>query len=292
MLSFEGVATYSPDMRQFSFELPGSDGLPIRGDLHLPELRDGGPCGVVVAVHGFKGFRRWGFWPELASRFTDGGLAFLGYDASHNGVGPGGLEFDQPELFERNTFGRELHDLSAVIDALGHGVLPGSEAVDPARLALLGHSRGGGVVIVHAAGDPRVRCVVALAPTASLRRFREEDVDEGIERGFLPVVNTRTGQVLHVGRDALLEIRDRDDLADFTVHAARLAVPLLVAHGTTDPAVQWDDGRRLAAAAPLGRFERIDGADHVLGCRHPWAGSTLYFDRFAGLALEFVRAAV
>jgi alpha-beta hydrolase superfamily lysophospholipase len=247
---------------------------------------------VVVAVHGFKGFRHWGFWPILADAFTAAGLAFVRYDASHNGVGPGGLEFDEEQLFERNTFGRELDDLRAVLHALGRRELPGGEAVDPARLALLGHSRGGGLVIVHAADDSRVRAVVALAPTASIRRFRDEDVEQGLERGFLPVVNTRTGQVLRVGRAALREIRERDDLADFTTHAGRLTAPLLVAHGTADPAVAWDDGRRLAAAAPHGRFEPFEGADHVLGCRHPWAGSNEHFDRFVGAAVDFVRGVV
>jgi len=244
------------------------------------------PC--VVAVHGFKGFRRWGFWPAMADRFTAAGLGFVGFDMSHNGVGPAGLQFDQEDLFERNTFGRELHDLSQVLLALRAQAVPGSDEIDPTRVCLLGHSRGGGGVIVTAANDPALRCVVALAPIASNRRIPAAQVTAGLQRGFHPIVNSRTGQILRMGRDALEEIRDRDDLADFTDHAGRLSMPLLVAHGTADPAVSMEDGRRLAAAAPRGRFLPIQGADHVLGCRHPWAGSNPDFDHFLDEAVAFV----
>lgn len=274
-------------MRSFSYELPGSDARPLRGEVHLPDAP--GPRPIVVLVHGFKGFRRWGFWPAMAERFTRDGLACVGFDLSHNGVGPGGLEFDEPELFERNTFARELFDLQQVLAAVRERRLPHADELLPDRLALLGHSRGGGLVVVTAADDPAIRAVVALAPIASNRRLAPDDVESGLARGFHPVVNTRTGQVLHLGRDALLEIQGRDDLADFTVHAARLAAPLLVVHGTADPAVSVDDGRRLAAAAPVGEFVGCKGADHVLGCRHPWAGSTPHFERFLDRASAFLR---
>lgn len=269
------------------FELPGSGGAPIRGEVRVST--DGGPLPVVVGVHGFKGFRRWGFWPTIAETLSEAGFAVVTFDLSHNGVGAGGLEFDEPERFEANTWTREEEDLRAVLDAVRGGRLPESERMDTRRLGLVGHSRGGGLVVRHAADDPGVGATVALAPIASMLRFTPDQLAEGRERGFIPIVNSRTGQVLRFGRDAIDELDRRTDLHDLaTSYAARLATPLLVCHGTADPAVDPDDGRRLAAAAADARFVPFEGADHVLGCRHPWAGSNPDFDRFLELTTEFL----
>ena len=264
------------------FEIAGSGGLPVRGDVHVPAGR--GPHPVVVGVHGFKGFRRWGFWPYIAAGLAERGIACVRYDASHNGVGAGGLDFDEPHLFERNTWGREEHDLDAVLRAVRRAALPGLEDVDAARLGLIGHSRGGGLVVVRTAADPAVRAAVVLAPVATTLRFAAEVLERARRAGFAPIVNTRTGEILRFGQDALDELDARTDLHDIAArHAARISVPLLVAHGTLDAAVAPDEGRRIAAAA-RGRFEAFAGADHVLGCRHPWQGPTPDFGRFLDLA--------
>lgn len=273
-------------MQVHDFTLGGSDDRPIRGALHLPGDATGVP--VIVCVHGFKGFRRWGFWPAITVALVAAGFGVVTFDMSHNGVGAGGLDFDEEELFERNTWAFEEQDLATVLGALRSRSLDGADAADPERIALLGHSRGGGLVVRHAADDPGVRATVALAPIASMLRFDEPTLAEGRRSGFIPIVNSRTGQVLRFGREAIEEVVAREDLHDLaTAYAARLTTPLLVVHGEADPAVTPDDGRRLADAAPGGRFVGFEGADHVLGCRHPWAGSNPDFDRFLDLATDF-----
>ena len=44
------------------FTIESSEGLPIRGDLEST----GGARALVVIVHGFKGFKDWGFFPWVA----------------------------------------------------------------------------------------------------------------------------------------------------------------------------------------------------------------------------------
>jgi len=266
----------------------GSSGRPIRGDAWLPD-HVAGPAPVVVGIHGFKGFRRWGFWPAVGASLNAAGFVFVGFDMSHNGVGAGGLEFDEEALFEANTWAREEEDLGRVLDALRGGGLPGAHRIDASRLALLGHSRGGGLAVVRAAQDAAVRAVVALAPIATIRRFDEETLVRGRAAGFIPIVNTRTGQTLRLGAAAIAEIDARTDLHDVAAtYASRLAAPLLVVHGEADTSVPDSEGRALVAAAPRGRYVGIAGADHVLGCRHPWAGTTPAFETFLGETRAFL----
>jgi pimeloyl-ACP methyl ester carboxylesterase len=279
-------------MSVHTFELAGSGGAPIRGDVWLPDhVRAAAPA--VVGIHGFKGFRRWGFWPAIAASMNEAGFAFVGFDMSHNGVGAGGLDLDEPERFEANTWAREEEDLGRVLSALRGGALPEPRRVDASRVALLGHSRGGGLAVVRAASDADVRAVVALAPIATVLRFDPSVLESARRDGFIPIVNTRTGQVLRLGAGAIAEIDGRTDLHDIAAsYASRLGPPLLVVHGEADTSVPAEEGRALAAAAPRGRYLGIEGADHVLGCRHPWTGTTPAFDEFLAAARAFLAAAL
>ncbi len=273
------------------FEIAGSGGLPIRGDVHVPD--GAGPHPVVVGVHGFKGFRNWGFWPSIAAGIADAGIACVRFDMSHNGVGAGGLDFDEEELFERNTWAREEEDLGLVLAAVRARTLPGMQEIDAARLGLIGHSRGGGLVIARTAQDAGVRAAVTLAAIAALGRFPDAVMARGRASGFIPIVNTRTGQTLRFGADAIRELDERAELHDLASHcASHIRVPLLVCHGTADTGVSPGDGRRLAAATPTARLELFEGADHVLDCRHPFAGATAHLTRFVTLAAEHFCAAL
>ncbi len=267
------------------FTIAGSGGLPVRGDVHVPG--DDGPHPVVVGIHGFKGFRNWGFWPHIAQGLADAGFACIRFDLSHNGVGENGEVFDEKPLFEANTMTREEEDVAAVIDALRSGALPDCERLDTERLGLIGHSRGGGQVLMRAAKDPGVRAAVTLAAIAGVLRFPAEALEMGRAQGFIPIVNTRTGDVLRFGSDAIAELDTRTDLHDIAAsHAARIDAPLLVCHGTADPAVSVNDAHAIADAAPHATLELFDGADHVLNCRHPWQGPTPHFERFVRLAAQ------
>jgi dipeptidyl aminopeptidase/acylaminoacyl peptidase len=273
-----------------AFELVGSGGAPIRGDVWLPD-HVAARAPVVVGIHGFKGFRKWGFWPTIGASLNYAGFALVSFDMSHNGVGAGGLDFDEPDLFEANTWAREEEDLGVVLAALRSGRLPDPDRVDPSRLALLGHSRGGGLAVVRAADDARVRAVVTLAPIATTRRFDDATLAKARRDGFIPILNTRTLETLRFGAAAVVEQTTRADLHHIAAnYASRLAAPLLVVHGEADSAVDPREGRTLAAAAPRGTYVGIAGADHVLGCHHPWAGTTPAFDRFLDETSRFLRA--
>ena len=239
----------------------------------------------MVGLHGFKGFRNWGFWPYIAVGLASRGIACVRFDMTHNGVGANGLEFDEEQLFELNTFQREEEDLGCVLGALRAAELPAHETLDTSRLGLLGHSRGGGLAVVRAAEDKAVRATASLAAVASLARFPDPVMERGRDSGFIPIVNTRTGQILRFGRDAIAEIDARPELHDLAQsYAARIQTPYLVCHGTADTGVSPDDGRALAAAAPSARLELFEGADHVLDCRHPWQGPTPHIERFVEMA--------
>ncbi|WP_375418246.1 alpha/beta hydrolase family protein [uncultured Hymenobacter sp.] len=257
---------------------------------------DGQAKPVIVFVHGFKGFKDWGHFPLLARFFAGQGFVFIKLNLSHNGVVVGGTgDLEDLDAFGRNNFSLELDDLGHLLDAL-HGhfptPLPAAE-LDLARLYLVGHSRGGGLVLLKAAEDARVAAVATWAAIADVNpRWPASVMREWQTRGVLHVENSRTGQQLPLYYQAVedyLKNRDRLDIARNLTRRRRQ--PLLLIHGDEDETVPLAAAQRLHALRPDATLHVLPGATHMFGGAHPWPQSALPTDaqRVAELTADFFR---
>ncbi|HMF08566.1 MAG TPA: hypothetical protein VKJ00_05480 [Thermoanaerobaculia bacterium] len=268
-----------------SFRFANAEGLLIRGDVHAPAGR--GP--VVVCVHGFKGFKDWGFWPQTAERLVRAGMGAVRFNFAHSGVGEDLERFGEPRLFESGTYSREVSDLREVLVRLAGKDLPGAADLDTARIGLLAHSRGAiSAVALAASEDGPVRSVALWNPVATALWWSEEERRRWRERGFWEVVNTRTREIFRITTALLDDAESNGDRLDPVSNARRLAVPLSVVVARGDESVSPESGRRLARAAPssLATLTEIEDSGHTFGAVHPFAGSTPAFDRAIGAAVE------
>jgi uncharacterized protein len=227
------------------------------------------PRPAIVVVHGFKGFKDWGMFPPLADRLARAGFATVIFNLSGSGVDDTG-EFVWPDRFGHNTFSAELHDLGLLTDALGRGELG---VAPPTTIGLVGHSRGGGIAVLHAARDLRVRALVTWSSISSVERWSPHEVLEWRKKGANEIVNTRTGQHLPLFTDVLDDVeRNASGSLDVLGAAARLRIPWLIVHGTEDESVSHleADALRAASSLPTTRLLAIEGAGHTFGAGHPW----------------------
>ncbi|MBA3498463.1 MAG: alpha/beta fold hydrolase [Gemmatimonadales bacterium] len=256
------------------------------GDI-LIDVRAGGREAArpaVVVVHGFKGFKDWGLWPPFAERLARAGCSAVTLNLSGSGVDDTG-EFVFPERFGHNSFSAELQDLRRVVNALTAGQLG---VVAPSALGLLGHSRGGGVSVLFAAADPRVKALTTWAAISTVERWPATERVAWRAAGVHEVTNARTGQVLPQYTDVLDDIERHANVLDIEAAAGRMAVPWLIVHGTEDEAVPLVEGERLAAAAPAGTvFLPVQGAGHTFGAAHPWQGATPELEQAIDATLAF-----
>ncbi len=266
------------------FSIPSRDGYPLRGDVRYPEGFSSGRA--IVVCHGFKGFKDWGYFPELGAELARAGYLAVSFNFSGSGVGPDLENFTDVDRFERATLSGDLDDLGRILDALA-GKLPGPRAAAP--FGLLGHSRGGGVGVLRAAADDRIGCLVTWSAVARFDRWDREALERWRQQGFTEVLNARTGQVFQLRADFL---------DDFAAHAAdrlnvercasRLTIPHLVVHGTADESVPVDEALALAKWG-RGELHLIDGAGHTFGAVHPFAGRTPALDDALGSTVAFFR---
>lgn len=264
----------------------GAADVAFEWTLHLPEGH--GPVPVVLVAHGFKGFRRWGFFPWLCEELARAGIAAIGFDMSHNGVGRGdeAEDFTRLDLFEQNRVSYELQDIDALVSDLGNGVLPRAERLDAERVGLLGHSRGGAAVLLRARAE-RVRAVVTWASVATTA-YSADAMAAFRDVGSWDVLNGRTGQLMRVGPGAFEDIDPMPPEHDLDRAVASLEVPTLFVHGAADPSVPASASRHLFdLAGERGRLALIEGADHVMNARHPFAGKTPELDEATRLSIDF-----
>jgi hypothetical protein len=129
-----------------------SEGVKVYGTLNLP--REGEISPAVVLVHGYGSFRDelTGF-VEIASKLSGCGIASLRIDL--RGCGKSG------EPGRIHPFSEWIVDVGAAVS-----FLQTENQVDGKRIGLGGMSVGGGTVFWAGGLDPRVKCIVALAPVA------------------------------------------------------------------------------------------------------------------------------
>ncbi|RFP65866.1 alpha/beta fold hydrolase [Hymenobacter lapidiphilus] len=242
---------------------------------------DGRAKPVVVFVHGFKGFKDWGHFNVLADWFARRGFVFVKLNLSHNGVVVGGSgDLEDLEAFGRNNFSIELDDLGALLDALHTPDQTGISAdeMDLSRLALIGHSRGGGLVLLKAAEDTRVRAVATWAAISNVNPgWTEQQMTHWQQKGVMHVENSRTRQQLplyyqlvenyYQNRPRLnIEQNLRQRLHDR---------PVLILHGDQDETVPLDRARQLHEWQPAAELKVLPAATHNFGGAHPWPSAEL-----------------
>ena len=259
-------------MRIRDWTIEGAEGQPIYGTTHLP---DGEPRGVLIICHGFKGYKDDGFLPHLARAAADAGLIAHRFNFSHSGVTRRYETFERPDLFEQDTWSKQIKDLRAVVGAVQSGQIAGENL----PMVWFGHSRGGVTVLLTASrifagpdSAPKFRPVglVTAAAPHDAAHLDEEQKDMLRKVGRLPSPSARTGQELYVGRQWLEEIESDPEAYDPLTAAKGLPCPVLVVHGEEDETVAPASARGLAnAIGEHAILHWIDQASHTFNAPNP-----------------------
>jgi pimeloyl-ACP methyl ester carboxylesterase len=273
--------------RRFQITHPQDPTRVIRGRIDVPEQRGSSRRGLphAILLHGFKGFMDWGFFPAMAGRIASLGIAAVRFNVSGSGIGEDLETFSDLEAFAHNTLSREIEDIEIVRAWIRSG---GAADLDPERTVLVGHSRGGGLALIHAAESGSCRGVVTWAAVATFDRFDESTKDLWRKSGFLPLQNARTGQEMRLNSSALEDLEREGARFDIPAACRRLRVPVLLVHGTDDETVPVHESELLSESLDRSDTEllRIEGAGHTFGVRHPMTATTEAWETVSAATLE------
>lgn len=228
---------------------------------------------VVVFCHGYKGFKDWGAWHLVAKAFANAGFFFLKFNFSHNGgTVEDPIDFPDLDAFAENNYSKELEDLDTVLETVVNTSFFSSE-VDSDNISLLGHSRGGGIVLIKAEEDPRVKNVITWAGVCDFKvRFFEgsEAFEKWSVDGVTYVENGRTRQQMPHHWQFYEDFLANEERLTIKRAVKGLEIPQLIVHGDADPTVTIKEAQALHSWNPKSKLMVFPNADHVFGAQHPW----------------------
>lgn len=233
---------------------------------------------IIIFIHGFKGFKDWGHFNLLADYFAENGFVFCKLNLSHNGTSPEHpTTFSDLEAFGNNNFSKELDDIATMIDYF-HSPQSGvpDEEMDTNALFLLGHSRGGGIALLKANEDNRVKAVVTLAAISDLQKgWTKEKLAKWKEEGVLHVYNGRTNQNMPLYYQIVEDFNAHKDRLDIPRAVKNLNKPALIIHGTQDETLPTTMAHDIKSWGPQAELLILEGANHTFGGYHPYPLKTL-----------------
>src|SRR5262245_57909745 len=169
-----------------SWSIPGAEGQPILGDTHRPPPSPSAR-GVILVLHGFKGYKDYGMFPRLATECAAAGFIAHRFNFSYSGMTNRIEMFERPDLFERDTWNKQVFDLRSVIESMGRGQIEGRGL----PYVIFGHSRGGVTALLTAgrfADDPdfvQPAGIVTAAAPASCNPLSRDEIEILLARGYL-----------------------------------------------------------------------------------------------------------
>ena len=193
-------------------------------DAFYPETKHQLP--LVIFAHGYKGYKDWGAWDLMAKKFAEAGFFFVKFNFSHNGTTvEQPKDFADLEAFGNNNFSKEMSDYDEVLNHFYH-----HPKVDEEKITLIGHSRGGGITVIKAFEDARVKILISLAGVSNFKyRFPTQDRFESWKnQGVMYSENKRTHQQMPHYFQFYEDFEKNENRFDIQYAAQHLEKPFLI----------------------------------------------------------------
>ena len=273
--------------------LPGASKKSIALDIfyesnHIPKP-------VVIYAHGFNGFKDWGNFDLIAKKIASAGYAVIKFNFSHNGTTAANPEaFTDLEAFGNNNYSKEMEDLQVVIDWVCDPLNEQAAAMDIDQLCLIGHSMGGGICILQAARDERVKKLITWAGISACKTpwgsWSSEKMQEWKDIGVQYYTNSRTNQQMPLYYQLYEDYMQNREKLDIEKAIKSLDIPILICHGTLDPAVPVEKAYELRSWQPSAQLFTVE-SDHVFGRKHPWISEDLpaAMETVVDMSLQFLK---
>lgn len=252
--------------------IKGAAGKPIALDLYY---KDGSaPRPVVLYAHGFNGFKDWGGGELIADELSEAGFAVVAFNFSHNGTTPQQPgDFVDLEAFGNNNYTKQLADLKRVTDWICDKDDPNKLVFDTANICLIGHSMGGGISVLFAAEDSRIKKLVTWAAISECKTpwgsWPAAKMEEWQQTGVQFYTNTRTGQLLPLYYQLYLDYINNSERLSIENAIKGLSIPVLICHGTNDISVPVEKAYELKEWQPAAELFTLE-TNHVFDRVHPW----------------------
>ncbi|CAG0977322.1 MAG: prolyl oligopeptidase family serine peptidase [Bacteroidetes bacterium] len=255
--------------------IEGLNKKPILTDIGY--LENNKPKPIIIFLHGFKGFKDWGHFNFIMNFFIQQEFVFIKFNFSFNGgTIDQPLDFPDLEAFGNNDYIKELNDVESVLNWINTNTLLPASEVNTQHIFLIGHSRGGGIAIIKASEDTRIKKLVTWAAVSDFIS-RVSDIEEWKKNGVVYVENARTKQKMPMYFNFVETLLGNQERLNIEKCEKKLKIPHLIIHGTHDEAVHFSEAENLKKWNPSANLFLIQKANHTFGISHPHLDNEISF---------------
>ncbi|KAL2553979.1 alpha/beta-hydrolase superfamily protein [Forsythia ovata] len=229
-------------------------------------LHETGSTEIVIVCHGFLCTKENRIMANLAVALENEGISAFRFDFAGNGESEGSFGY--------SNYYREVEDLRAVVEYFN--------GANRTIKAILGHSKGGNIVLLYASKYHDIGAVINVSGRYDLTKGIEERLGTGFreiirKNGFMDVKNN-TGEIYRVTKESLM------DRLNMNMHEACLTIDencrVLTVHGSRDKFVSIEDAQEFDKVIANHRLQIIRGAGH---------GYTSHQGKLASAMLNFIK---
>jgi uncharacterized protein len=244
--------------------------VPIFADVTYNTLQRQQP--VILFLHGFKSFKDWGAWPQLAHYFAAQGFAFCKINFSGSGVGATSdtlTEFNNLDLFAHNTISQQLADVQLIGKILQSNTGP-FNLFNQQQIIIMGHSMGGGLGILCTQMLANATQLITLNAIADYGIFVNQfDNVLWQQQQVMYTFNARTQQQMPLHYTLYQDYIKHQQAFNILYQAAQVTIPWLHVYGTSDETVNPSNAQLFKNANSNITVLAIPEATHTFGATHP-----------------------
>ncbi|XP_020597016.1 uncharacterized protein LOC110036823 isoform X2 [Phalaenopsis equestris] len=253
----------APGVSEQRVEILNNYGQKLVGMLHLTSSKN-----LVILCHGFRSTKDEKLLLNLIAALTREGVSSFHFDFAGNGESEG--------EFQYGNYRKEAEDLRAVVLYFLEQTFN--------ICAIIGHSKGGNVVLLYASTHNDVPLIINLSGRFALERGIEGRLGKAFMQrikkdGFIDVKD-KTGKFEYrVTEESLMDRLTTDMRA--ACHAIDKKCRVMTIHGSADEIVPSEDAFEFDKVIPNHKLHIIEGADH---CYTAWQAE------LASLVLDFIKS--
>lgn len=212
-------------------------------------LHETGSKQLVIVCHGFQSSKERIPMVNLAAALEKEGISAFRFDFAGNGESEGSFQY--------GNYRREAEDLRAVVQHF--------RRENRVISAVIGHSKGGNVVLLYASKYNDVHTVVNISGRFNLEKGMEGRLGKDFllrlkQHGYIDVFNRKGKYEYRVTEESLKDRLTTD------IHAVCLLIQqecrVLTVHGSMDKIVPAEDASEFAKFIPNHKLHIIRGANH------------------------------
>ncbi|OMO86556.1 hypothetical protein COLO4_21072 [Corchorus olitorius] len=222
---------------------------------------------VVIICHGFQSIKERIPMVSIANVLERQGISAFRFDFAGNGESEGSFMY--------GNYRREAEDLRAVVQHFCN--------LDRPVTAIIGHSKGGNVVLLYASKYNDVPTVISISGRFNLEKGMEGRLGKDFlqkikQNGFIDVFNRKGKFEYRVTQESLMDRLSTDTRAACLLIDQNCRV--LIIHGSMDKIVPAKDALEFARFIRNHKLHIVEGADHEY---------TSHQDELTKIVLDFVR---